>query len=153
MRICRLVLMERELIARLAHHGSDRLDDSPSLHRLDRQERVGAVAYADEAIIRSVLKRLAARPFDDLKRVAGELGVDRHTIARALKRQSRMAFVDLQRDCVFASLDRLSTDDRPVSRKQAAALFECSSRTVTRWVRRWELDRGRKWPSTSLAPE
>lgn len=78
------------------------------------------MTYNAGQLCRSAAEVLAVRPRATASRVATELGVDRHTLRRAL-RSSGASYRDLQRQATLAALSRLAASDPPRSAKQIAA--------------------------------
>ena len=84
------------------------------------------MSYSRELICRRVAELLAATPRLRLDEVAARLGVERHTVTRALARAGQ-DFRRLRDEATKAALGRLLTGDAPRSAKMLARELGFSS--------------------------
>jgi len=110
------------------------------------------MTYEGATIVQAVEVELDRRPFQALKAIACQLGIDRHTITRAFKHSRGRTFEEVQRDAILRALDRLSDEARPMSRKRSAETLGCSVWTLGRWILRWEAARSRHLRNGEPAP-
>ena len=90
------------------------------------------MAYDPRVVVASLRRLLAAQPTMTLTMAARRLGLDRHTIARALRRMNA-TFSDERRVAICSALDALVATGRPMSSKEVANLLGCSTRSAARW--------------------
>jgi hypothetical protein len=86
------------------------------------------------------MRRLAACPTSSLATIAPALRIDRHTVARDLRKVTGMTFSEVRKHAVLVFIDDLYTADRPLSLKEMAVKLGCASPTAGRWLERY-----RRW--------
>jgi AraC-like DNA-binding protein len=90
------------------------------------------MAYDHGAIVQRVVHALERQPRLGIGEIARQLGLDRHTISRALQLRCASTFTELKERLLQRRLEELATDGRIRSRKDLAASFGCSPRTLAR---------------------
>jgi transposase len=103
------------------------------------------MTYGTWKIATAVEAELAIRPFQSEKELASRLRVDRHTITRAVRQRSGQSFANLRSTAIFLALDQLHTSATPASRRALATRLSCSSRTLDRWIKKWEEERHKRF--------
>lgn len=94
------------------------------------------MGYDPAVVLRDVSRLLSKEPGRTLLSIAAELGIDRHTITRDLRRVNRTTFRQLQAQFMFDALDRLAIE-RPMLKKEIAdQLGLPSARALRVWMRR-----------------
>jgi len=94
------------------------------------------MAYSGQVIRERTLAILQAAPRLPLAAVARRMGLDRHTVERALK-AGGVSFRDLQRDCTLRLATRLLSGDPPMSLQLVAyQLGFPSPGALTQFLRR-----------------
>ena len=94
------------------------------------------MAYSGQVIRERTLALLQSAPRLPLAAVARRMGLDRHTVERALK-AGGARFRDLQRDCTLRLATRLLSGDPPMSLKLVAyKLGFPSPGALTQFLRR-----------------
>jgi IS30 family transposase len=94
------------------------------------------VAYDHFDVTKRVMILLNRTPAVTQSEASRVLGIDRHTINRALRRTSGRGFRALQDDAIATRLSQLRDSARPLSQKEIAALIGCSSVRAYRGHRR-----------------
>lgn len=95
------------------------------------------MGYDPLAIVREVRHLLSRRPGRSLGSIAKQLGVDRHTISRNLRRATGGGFDGLQLEYISDALAKLRLGHRLLFRKEIAnELGLSSTRALKRWVLR-----------------
>jgi methylphosphotriester-DNA--protein-cysteine methyltransferase len=74
------------------------------------------MGYDPAVIVREVSEILARKPGRSLHSITKELGVDRHTVTRSVKRHAGMTFHELQANAMRDALSRLRQGHRPLLR-------------------------------------
>lgn len=88
-------------------------------------------------LVRAAERLYRDQPFARERAVAAKLGISRQTLWRALK-DGRTSHEDLQRNAIFGVLTDIMVRGRLESWKQVAGRLSCSTRTLIRWVERFE---------------
>jgi AraC-like DNA-binding protein len=108
-----------------------------------------ATGYDHAAIYRQVREALARAPGRNLRAIAEELNVDRHTVTRAIQRQAGLSFAKLQVVYMRQALEQLGRRRQPLLRKEVAnQLGLASTRALQAWLER--INRGSQ--NASSAP-
>jgi hypothetical protein len=94
--------------------------------------------YRPETVVAGVKQRLARQPAMSLVRIAADLKVDRHTIARDLRVVEGRTFAPIRTEMVFTAIDALLIAKRPLAVKEFANELGCSPRVASRWLERHE---------------
>jgi AraC-like DNA-binding protein len=95
------------------------------------------VAYNLKRLAEAVVDRLAHTPLVPLRVLARELGVERHTVARALGKHVSTTYRQLQRRSLEARVRRLASVGTPRTSKEiATALGYSRSSALSRRLRR-----------------
>jgi AraC-like DNA-binding protein len=93
--------------------------------------------YQPDTVVSVTMRRLGTCPLASLATIATAMGVDRHTVARDLRKVTGMNFRELRNHAVFAFVDGLYTSDTPLSQKEIAIKLGCTSPTAGRWLDRY----------------
>ena len=98
---------------------------------------VPVMSYDHCHIADAVHKCLLENPRATLNAVAVSLGIERHTIRRALVRNLGVTFRDVQRQCILRRASEFHQEGRPYSSKEMSfALGYRSAATLSRLIRR-----------------
>ncbi len=94
------------------------------------------MTYAHDSLFNKIAERLCSNPGFHLGELARELGIDRHTLLKAVKLNSRESFRAFQKrkrvEAVMGLLDQAGE----LSEKQIAAKVGLSADALSRFVRR-----------------
>jgi len=94
------------------------------------------MGYDPQHVARRVRYLLVQSPGRTLCSVAAELGIDRHTITRALNRVGSVSFHELQSREMALALRRLNSQPRLLLQKERAAAVGCSCARLRAWETR-----------------
>ncbi len=103
------------------------------------------MGYDRAELVLRVKAVLTKEPTRNLKSIAAELNVGRHTITRSLRLLEGVTFEQCRLRTIAVALDRIRANSRPLTRKELAARIGFSSRrrlgaclkripTVRSWV-------------------
>lgn len=99
------------------------------------------MGYDQVAVYREVCRLLSRQPGRTLLSIAAELRIDRHTIARDLRRVAGRGFRDLQLHFMCEAMSSLIASTVPLMRKEIAdRLGLPSTRSLSAWMARLERD-------------
>lgn len=108
------------------------------------------MAYDHDAIVWQVTKLLTAQPGRSLESIAAHLGIERHTITRALKDAGSGTFEAVQASAILAALDRVWAEGSLKSKKELAASLGLAPASLSRWITRHAKARNVRWHSHAL---
>jgi hypothetical protein len=96
------------------------------------------MGYDPAVVLRDVSRLLSRKPGRTLLSIAAELGIDRHTITRDLRRVNGTTFRQLQAQFIFDALGQLAIDKPMLKKEVADQLGLPSARALRVWMRRAE---------------